>query len=223
MDQLLEKISELLFETKSNQERDILCYLQNHLSQVPFMTLATIADNNYCSPTSVSRIIKKLDYDNFKEFQITIKNYYNIKNEQTFDVNKDFVHEFINTNCIYVYGKGASYLSAIHLSRQLIKAGYDCSLIYEQDLLYSIHNKTIVFISNSGQTNSVIDIVEDIREINNCKILAITQIDSTLAKLSHHSLLHNINIQDRREDQTHLINTIDNLISYLKRHHHKPL
>lgn len=216
MNTLLEKISELLFETKSNQERTILIYLRDNIEQVPNLTVAAIADNNFCSPTSVTRTIKKLNYQNFKDFQISTKYLLNLKEDVTPIINNRFINAVHSSNCLYIYGKGASYISAIHMSRQLIKIGVDCSLIYEQDLLYSLHDKTVVIISNSGETSSVIDIVKDISIINNCTILALTQSGSTLHNLAKHSIIHNISINDDREDQTALIASVNAIISTLK-------
>lgn len=220
MNQILENITELLFETHSKQERDILIYLRDNFTDIPKLTLATIADNNYCSPTSVARTIKKIGYDNFKEFQIAIKTQLNFTLDEAESPCKEFKHVLTSSNCIYVYGKGASHLSAIHLSRQLLKSGFDCSLITEQDLLYSLHNKTIVIISNSGETSSVIDIVEDVKKINNCTILTITKSGSRLESIANESISHNNPTQTNREDQSHVFQIINNLILDIGHLHH---
>ncbi len=216
MQKYLTKIDELLYEKRSNQEKMILTYLKQNITTLPEQNLTTVADNNFCSPTSVTRIVKKLGFNGYRELQMAIA--LDFKKKQTLYRTDDFCDyqqfiEHINSvPLVYIYGKGASSLSAIHLFRQLIKHTIDCSLINEQDLLYSLFDKTIICISNSGQTQSVITLFEELKTYNNCKILAITKADSKMATLADNALCHKEDIATKRDCQITTINIIDKLM-----------
>ncbi len=207
------KIDELLFEKRSQQEKQILKYLKEHLNDLPNQNLAKVADNNFCSTTSVTRIVKKLGFAGYKEFQIALK----IKNDKKSSTKEEIpnlnkvIEKIKNVPCLYIYGKGASQISALHLFRQLIKAGIDVSLIQEQDLLYSLNNKTIICLSNSGETKSIVDLFKELKEYNNCEVIAITKEKSTLNKISDLSLTHNYDISKTRENQVPFLEIIDKL------------
>ncbi len=216
MEQLKGKITELLFETVSTQEQMILVYLDQNLDNIGHLSLTQIADNNFCSTTSVTRLIKKLGYNSFKEMQLAINLSEQVRvttpNRQ---IGSGFVEALTSSNCVYVYAKGASQISALYLFRKLIKLGYDASYIEEQDLLYSLQNKTVLFISNTGETSTVFKLMADIKEYNNCQILAITKHQSTMDKLAHHSIVHNYSTYGNREEQQHLLQIINDLATCL--------
>lgn len=216
MEILRERITELLFENVSTQEQMILLYLEKHIDDLPNQSLAKIADNNFCSTTSVTRLIKKLGYSSLKELQLALNLSSIPKAKQPDDLEYiEFLKYLNRDNCIYVYGKGASQITSLYIFRQLIKNGYDASRIDEQDLLYSLNNKTVLCISNSGETNTVYKVMEDIKELNDCIILSITKQDSTLDKLSTCSITHNRQIYGKREDQLHMLEIANQIVSYL--------
>lgn len=216
MEQLQARITELLFETTSNQEQMILVYLEQNITKLESYSLTQIADNNFCSTTSVTRLVKKLGYNSFKEMQLAINlsKYTTIK-ETNNQINNTFIKAIKDANCVYVYAKGASQISALYLFRKLIKSGYDASYIEEQDLLYSLQNKTVLCISNTGETSTVNKVMKDIKEYNNCNILAITHDNSTLHKLANNTLSHNTSTYGKREEQQHLLQIINELTNTL--------
>lgn len=212
MEQLKSKITELLFETVSNQEQMILVYLEQNIQNLDSYSLTQIADNNFCSTTSVTRLVKKLGYNSYKEMQLAITlSQQSNKKSPTKHINADFIAALKEANCIYVYAKGASQISALYLFRKLIKLGFDASYIEEQDLLYSLQNKTILCISNTGETSTVYKVMSDIKNYNNCQILSITQKSSTLAQLSNHCIGHAQSTYGNREEQQHLLQIVNDL------------
>lgn len=217
MEQLTERITELLFETVSSGEQMILVYLEEHISDLPSQTLAQVADNNYCSTTSVTRLIKKLGYNSFKEMQLSLSLSNQIKSTGNL-LNSDpmFIKCLESASCIYIYGKGASQITALYLFRKLIKLGYDVSHVGEQDLLYSLHNKTVLCISNSGETSTVYKVMSDIKELNNCTILSLTKSGSTLANISDVSITHDLSTYGQREEQKHLLEIANKITLDLK-------
>lgn len=216
MDQLKSRITELLFETNSTQEQMILVYLEQNIESLPNFSLTQIADNNFCSTTSVTRLVKKLGYNSYKEMQLSINLTKKIDKPAIIgNISLPFIEALKASNCIYVYAKGASQISALYLFRKLIKLGYDASYIEEQDLLYSLHSKTVLCISNTGETSSVNKVMCDIQEYNDCQILAITQNNSKLANCSNYCITHNSPTYGNREEQQHLLQIINELVLYL--------
>ncbi len=218
MKEIKNTIDEYLYAKCSSQESDILLYLKHNLEQIPDIAISVVADNTFCSTTSVTRLVKKLGFTNYRELQYAIRLQYNIYGQYTNPiVDNDytsFVSEIKSSDCVYVYGKGASHISAHYLFRKLIKANINASLIDEQDLLYSLNGRTIIIISNSGRTSSVLEIIRDIKEINQCNILAITELGSPLAKLAIAAI--NVNgINSERDDQKHLMQEIDYLLKHI--------
>lgn len=215
MDRLLASIKELLFETVSNQEQLILVYLEKNIDDLTNQSLAKVADNNFCSTTSVTRLIKKLGYNSYKEMQLSLKLTKEAESINEMTLNPEFIQCLQQSKCIYIYGKGASHITSLYLFRKLIKLGYDASLIDEQDLLYSLTNKTVVCISNSGETSTVYKVMADIKEFNQCQILSITSKDSTLDQISNYSLTHNNLVYGNRDEQHHLMTIVSNLCNQL--------
>lgn len=211
MTNLLMKIDELLFEKRSNQEKQILKYLKENIDDLKNQNLATVADNNFCSTTSVTRIVKKLGFNGYKELQITLRvNTKKVVKETIPNLSK-VIEEIKSVPCIYIYGKGASHISALQLFRQLIKCGFNASIIQEQDLLYSLNNKSIICLSNSGETKSIVDLFTELKKYNNCRIISITKEKSSLNKISNISLTHNYDISKTRENQIPFLEIIDKL------------
>lgn len=216
MERLQARITELLFETVSKQEQLILKYLETNIHKLHKLTLAEVADNNYCSTTSVTRLVKKLGYSSFRELQLSLNlSRQDIGTTNLANTNETFTNALEQANCIYLYGKGASHLSTLYLFRKLIKLGYDTSIIDEQDLLYSLHHKTILCISNSGATSSVLKVMKDIKDFNNCQVLSITKANSALSNISDYAITHNKTIINDRDNQLHLLNIIDELLTFL--------
>ncbi len=217
MEKLQERIKELLFETLSRQEQLILIYLEANINQLPKMTLAQVADNNFCSPTSVTRLIKKLGYNNFRELQMSIVLQLEVNKPPIVDkkISPSFITGIKEAKCLYIYGKGASHISAMYIFRKLIKLGYDVSLIDEQDLLYSLQEKTVLCVSNSGETTSVNKLMSNIKEWGDCTILAITSANSSLCTIADQSITFNKSYDYDRDDQKHALELIARLTNQL--------
>ncbi len=217
------ELEELLFEVKSSQEKLIIEVLMNNFDQLPNMKLEKIANMCYCSKTSVRRIIIKLGYKGFLEYQLHIK-LEQSKNNETEQEDLGIrdseeimrMASFIKQNPhVYVYGKGASSLSAQYLFRMLTELGYTAIWINEQDLLYNLRNEKIIILSNSGKTTSVVKVVSDLINERNCSLAAITRSGSELAKMVDITLLHNLENAASRDDQIDSLNTINKLIKVL--------
>lgn len=215
------KINEVLFEVRSPQEKQILNFLLLHLEDIQDYTLNDVAVECYCSPTSITRIIKKLGYIGFSEYKSALR--YDDKKHKTIQKScasekeiEIFAHELKKTTHLFIYGKGSSSLSAQYFFRQLIFKGYVVTWINEQDLLYYLNNKNLLILSNSGETNSVTDIARELIITGRCTIYTITRKNSQLYNLSNYPLAH-LNDDDiiDRDDQVTLLITIQKILNYL--------
>lgn len=217
------ELEELLYEVKSSQEKLIIEVLMEYFERLPMMKLEEISSLCYCSKTSVRRIIIKLGYKGFLEYQLHVK----LELSKSEDVEEQIVMirdseeimrmlSFIKEkDHVFVYGKGASSLSAQYLFRTLIEHNYTAVWINEQDLLYNLESENVIVLSNSGKTTSVVKVVNDLRGEKHCRIAAITRYGSELASLSDIALVHNLENSSSRNDQIDSFNTINKLAKVL--------
>lgn len=217
------ELEELLFEVKSSQEKLIIEVLLANFDQLPNMKLEKIANLCYCSKTSVRRIIIKLGYKGFLEYQLHVnleQSRANHNGQQSSEIRDSEeimrMAGFIKQNDhVYIYGKGASSLSAQYLFRMLTERGYAAIWVNEQDLLYNLKDEKVIVLSNSGKTTSVVKVVSDLVKDKNCSVAAITKNGSELSKIVDISLLHNLENAASRDDQIDSFNTINKLIKVL--------
>ncbi len=203
------ELNELLAEVKTNQEKYIVERLIENYEQIPQMKLCDVADISYCSKTSVRRVIIKLGYKGYLEFQLNVKiNLINEERNRNFEgynqSRNDIVQmiEFFKTsNHFYIYGAGADSLCAQYLFRLLLEAKYSVTWINDENLLSQISDEALVVVSNSGRDTKLIDKLEMMRNENSCKIAAITKEDSALAEIVDASVGHYFENSINSEDQ----------------------
>ncbi len=216
------ELEELLLEVKSSQAKLIIEFLINNFEELPNMKLEQIANLCYCSKTSVRRIIIKLGYKGFLEYQLHIKLELNksddkqVTGEIVYDHSQlQMLSNFIkDSNYIYIYGRGASSLSAQYLFRMMLEKGYKVVWINDPELLYNLQNQKLIIISKSGQSPSIVKIANELMK-QDCQIAVITRKRSELAKMCDVKLLHNLENSLSSEDQIDVFNTINSLIKLL--------
>lgn len=59
-------------ENLTNTEEDIKTYIFHHLKETSQLSQEQLANEVHCSTSAISRFIKKLEYKNYKEFQIQL-------------------------------------------------------------------------------------------------------------------------------------------------------
>lgn len=218
------ELEELLFEVKSSQEKLIVETLIKNFNDIPVMKLEEIANSSYCSKTSVRRIIIKLGYKGYLEYQLHVK--LELENKpQNITVERDgrltiskceqiisFIEE---ANHISIFGTGADSISAQYLFRQLLEIGYNATWINEADLLYTIQNDTVIVISNTGRHSNIINSVKQLKVAQNCKIAAITKNNSELSKIVDLPIVHELKNSMNKNDPMDafiIINQISKLL-----------
>lgn len=203
----------------SKQEKKILNYIETNKHQILKMSCSQVADQCYCSTATLIRFCQKHDLDGFSELKLILK--LQLKNEQmqkkALEANdyQAFAKFIKKQNFVYLFGKGASYTSALYLYRQLLKMNVDVSIINDQALLMDLKDKNIIIISSSGENHTSLELIN-----TSNSILAITYQGSTLDKRSTHSITHdqNINLLDKieKEQQIHILTLINSLINEMR-------
>lgn len=94
-----EVIYRLLFLVNSNKEKDIYYTIAwtmlNNINKVPNLNINQLADLCYTSPATISRFIKKLEYENFGEFKEQVS--FNLK---YFKTKAAFNPKFVNESSL---------------------------------------------------------------------------------------------------------------------------
>lgn len=203
----------------SKQDKKILSYIEKNKHKILNMSCSQVAAECYCSTATLIRFCQKHDLDGFSELKLILK--LQLKNEQmqkkALEVNDyQTVAKYIQKqNFVYIFGKGASYTSALYLYRQLLKLNIDVSIINDQALLMDLRNKTLIIISSSGENHTSLDLID-----NSNKLIAITYQNSTLDKRSTCGVYHNqnINLLDKieKEQQVHILTLINSLINEMR-------
>lgn len=203
------ELEELLFEVKSNQEKLIIEILIKYFEEIPNMKLEEIAKHSYCSKTSVRRVIIKLGYKGFIEYQLHVKLELESK-ETKFITNYSGKMSMEKCACVIsflseakhisVYGVGADSISAQYLFRQLLEMGYVVTWINEFDLLHTIQNDKLIVISNTGRNPNIVNLVKVLQRDQNCKVAAITKSGSELSKVVEIPILHELKNSMNKND-----------------------
>ncbi|MFV0247075.1 MAG: MurR/RpiR family transcriptional regulator [Mycoplasmatales bacterium] len=215
------ELEELKFEVTSSQEKDILEILIDNFDSIPNLSILEISTRCYCSSTSVTRVIKKLGYKGYSDYQSQVS--FNLKNklreldcDDKFNVLNpdidDLVKQIKSEKVLYIYGKGASYLSAQYLYRLLLEKDFVPVLLTEQDFLYGLKDKYVIILSKSGETDSVCKIAKELKENQGCTIVSFTRQNSALDKVSSYSFVHDNQNNLSRNDQIELFLLINKIM-----------
>ncbi len=220
------ELEKLLFEAKSEQEKTIIKILLENFDNLPEMKLGDISNMCGCSKTSVRRVFLKLEYDGFLDYQLHMKMEQEKERkakEEKETIGKDdkimeFANFIIDANCVYIYGSGPSNLSAQYLFRMLTELGYIAIWVDDQELLYSLTNKNIIVISNTGRSEKLIKVASSVINERGCKLGTITCIESkldTLSSVNLHTKTLDLKYVDRG-DQIDLLCMINKLLKAVK-------
>lgn len=232
----------------SSVEQEIYRFLLNNLESLPYMRVRDIANAAHVSSTSVFRFIKKIGFGSFPEFkfylsqqmklekpttseEISLEQQINLLSISMFHPDVEFqiqkvANSLIEADLIIIIGLGASGAIAKYATRKLVSLGYFC--LSMDELTYPLHgflkknkNTVLLFLSISGETNELIELISGIEEKQNVKKYCITQSkDSTLSRLCDYSIEYRIkenrkNIYFDLTSQLPSVAVLETLISYL--------
>lgn len=216
MQRIQARIDDQLCSHNSKQETMVLNYFREHLPTITGTSATQISDDLYCSSTTISRTVKKLGFNNYREFQMAINI---LGKEEITDVNHSKIYSMFrtiisNSNCIYVYGKGGDFIPSLHLFRRLLTMEYDVSIVCFQDLLVNLRNKTLIVIVDHNCDDFLLEILK--KNISNgCNILAISTGDSNINTITDNVLNYNTDSSLSLDNNQQIIHQIDELLTYI--------
>lgn len=234
----------------SSVEQEIYRFIVNNLEKIPYMRVRDIADGAHVSSTSVFRFVQKIGFHSFPEFRFYIGTHLeNVRQDETKkhigieervnslnmgifhpDVEyqiKNMAYALRDSDCILFMGMGASGAIAQYSARKLASLGY--LSIALDDLTYPIRSflrkdqkNVIIFLSVSGETKELIEVIAGLEDKNIVKKYCITlNKKSKLAQQCDYSIEYEI--KEERKDiyldltsQLPSIAILETLISYLK-------
>lgn len=202
----------------SNNQKEVHQFILANSHNFSNITVEEIAAKCFCSTTTVNRYCHKMGAEGFSELKHALIEYATA----TATVNQQMVSKLLTTtegidysqiseivkclredNPVYIFGTGSSYLLAKYLQRLLIRVGINATAFNEMHYIKLIPNvKTIIIISNTGETHSAIAVANGFTQIAN--LIGITKADSRVARLCKYSITHNNDIK--------VNNSIDNEI-----------
>ncbi len=167
------------YNNLTKREQEIIKTLESNLHTIDDLSINNIAEITYSSTTSISRLAQKLGmtYEEFKFFinnekKISIENIY-------FENNIIEASELIkDASRIYILCVGQSRHIGNYLKDIFFKFGLNVNLITESDTLNSLKNilrsnDLVIYISSSGNTNTLVNVDNQIIAIKP-KIITIT-------------------------------------------------
>lgn len=237
--------------TLSPVEQDIYRFISNNLDKLPYMRVREVAYEADVSTTSVFRFVQKIGYESYIEFKYHAKQFVTDSSKESmhqiqpftlkqridmFDMNlfhpdieyqlQRCAEEITKADFILFIGLGASSSIAQYAARKMANLGFFCLNL--EELTYPIHsllqnkNNLLIFLSVSGETSELIEIIRGIKKGYNLKKYCITQNkDSTLARCCDYSIEYKIQ-EDRKNvfldltSQIPAVLIIETLVSYLQ-------
>ncbi|MCE9889922.1 MurR/RpiR family transcriptional regulator [Kluyvera intermedia] len=191
----------------TSNELRIYKFCQENPTDVYKMKIHELAERVYTTAPSISKLVKKLGFNNFQEFKVDVRDVFSMsKNSQH---HNSFVNEYIQemqdaltkvseskvkafcdflSGCstIITWGYGTSDSVANYVSYNLMVLGFN--ILNETDYTncnvrsrFLTANDCVLIVSNSGESEMLEDIILNARK-NGIKVAAITsRANSTLA------------------------------------------
>ena len=206
-------LKKIRLSSLTGSEKYIYKYLNDNFYSIPMLGIEDIVKHTFTSNSCVIRLSKKLGYSGWKQLQISclkkINKSQKVDDSIKFDVymksikkmsaksnNGDFdkiISLLSKTKKIWVYGSGINKPIATMLNYQLLMKGKDsrsanCS-VSERTIIKNLKKPDVViFISYSGETKKVLDIVKLVNK--GVKKIALTQnFNNPLRKMCDYELL----------------------------------
>ena len=185
----------------SENEKELLYYLENSCKEVVSMTLSQLAKATYMSNASIMRFCNKLGLSGFNELKYELKQSMhqeidyqmiiekplsrfldNLKN-----LNYEIIEEVVDLLCspqpIYVVGRSLSLVAGgfflkIFSSFRFSSIDINCILINDLHLSKSVFNNlkapATIFIVSANNAGKIYDEVVTIAKTHDCKIILLT-------------------------------------------------
>lgn len=191
-------------------------YIVKNTEKVIYMRIRELADEAHVSTTTILRFCKKFDCNGYSEFKVKLKMYIedanlkNVKNDQSIIIdffkklNTKELDEKIETICdliensanLVFLGSGTSGILCKYAARYFSTMGKFATYIddpYFPTNYKTYENCVIIILSVSGETHTVINLVNNFKR-ENCTIISITNSENcTISKISDLNISYYIN------------------------------
>ncbi|WP_078378844.1 MurR/RpiR family transcriptional regulator [Sutcliffiella halmapala] len=200
----------------SHSEKHVLYYIEDHLDSAKNLPLTELAERNNVSTTTIVRMCHKLGLEGFTELKYILKTLdedhipsdENIISRHHQDINgmlgqlriediNELTSHIVRAEKVIIVAVGLSKMMGEYFSKLLMQVNKPTFYVYEShiiDLLTNMvgRNDLVIFISSSGETQTILKIAEKLK-YHNTNTAAITNtIDSQLNKLVSASLSANV-------------------------------
>lgn len=201
------------FKDLSETEKVIYAYLRENFEKIPYIHMRDIALNAHAGTSSVMRLIHKMGYKSYYDFQEFVSNQQKkvAVDNGTFDLLSvdnypadmlDKCHllaqEIAKADSIVFLGLGTSGTICQYARRRFCTLEYNATSMVDATFpIYSrfksSKNNLIIALSISGETNEILEILQSVKDSQKAKIFSITpNKDSHIAKLSEISINYKV-------------------------------
>lgn len=233
---VIHQLKERNFDNRiTKSETAVLDYLEENFRKIPESTVIKVAQESYTSQATINRTCKLLGFSGFGELKYAISEDIDLLNSGTqvhirdteyvlskidFNSADELVdHLYYNRNHLLLYGLGASHISAQYLQRQLLYLGIPAIVVTELQMLRSFQGYTIFILSNSGETQRCLQVINRAQKTN-MNIVSITKKNSTVMSASSCCFFHDVQVNKMeglsREQQLHMILMVNEVVNQLK-------
>lgn len=177
----------------TNQELKVYHYITQNIDRIGQVTAKEIAEECFCTTTTVNRFCKKYGVSGFSDFSAII----DYERKQVDDgiikdkkIDNDFLDKVDKERVLFLFGSGASLFTAHVLERYLLRRGYTVILLEDRYFLKEVMREQVMLFSNSGLTAPALDLAYTARKLG-MTTFAVTSQGSELDQISDHSLTFN--------------------------------
>ncbi|MDR2976245.1 MAG: MurR/RpiR family transcriptional regulator [Streptococcaceae bacterium] len=205
------------FQELSETEKVIYGYLRDNFEKIPYIHMRDIALSSHAGTSSVMRLIRKLGYQSYYDFQefvgqqikktamsgdtyqlLSVDNY----PAELMDRCNHLVDKIIDSKNILFFGLGASGYMCEYAARRFSTQGVHASPL--TDTTYPFQSKLppdqknlIIVLSISGETMEIAELLQSVKDNKLAAIASITpKENSSIALLSELSI--NYDVQEKR-------------------------
>lgn len=182
-----EDINKLKF---TNQEIKVYHFITQNIDNIGNITAKEIAEECFCTTTTVNRFCKKYGVSGFSDFSAIIS----YEKQQISDgvvvdkkIDNDFLQQIDKSKVIFLFGSGASLFTAHVLERYLLRRGYTVILLEDRYFLKEVMREQVMLFSNSGLTAPALDLAYTAKKLG-MRTFAVTSQGSELDKICDHTL-----------------------------------
>lgn len=181
----------------TNQEVKVYHYITQNISNIGKITAKEIAEECFCTTTTVNRFCKKYGVSGFSDFSAIIDYEQSQVDDEVIKdqkIDNYFLEKIDKERVIFLFGSGASLFTAHVLERYLLRRGYSVILLEDRYFLKEVMREQLMLFSNSGLTAPALDLAYTAKRLG-MTTFAVTATGSELARICDYTLTFNNNIE----------------------------